>query len=206
MTALPHVGELASSKSAMKTLAPELSALMTIFRSTGPVISTRRSSRSRGMGATVQSASRTPSGRRSRKSGKLAGVDRLLPLDARGEQRLASRVELAHERLDELQRLRGEDDLTTGRHRGLELETVGRRRGRHGRPPGSRENRGRRCRTAATRRVALGPHRVKDELPTAQQGARRAFSGRRGSQRDSAVWVRTLTSRVGKVAPMFAVR
>ncbi len=38
-----QVGEFASSKSAMKTLAPELSALITILRSTGPVISTRRS-------------------------------------------------------------------------------------------------------------------------------------------------------------------
>ena len=34
----------------MKTLAPELSALMTIFGSAGPVISTRRSSRSDGVG------------------------------------------------------------------------------------------------------------------------------------------------------------
>ena len=33
-----------SSKSAIQTLAPEFSALMVIFRSTGPVISTRRSS------------------------------------------------------------------------------------------------------------------------------------------------------------------
>ena len=41
-------------------LAPELSALMTILRSTGPVISTRRSSRSGGIGATFQSASRMP--------------------------------------------------------------------------------------------------------------------------------------------------
>ncbi len=37
----PQNGELASSKSAIKTLAPELKALMTIFRSlVGPVIST----------------------------------------------------------------------------------------------------------------------------------------------------------------------
>ena len=36
-----QVGALASSKSAMKTLAPELSALITILRSVGPVISTR---------------------------------------------------------------------------------------------------------------------------------------------------------------------
>ena len=33
---LSQVGELASSKSAMKTLAPELRALIIIFRSTGP--------------------------------------------------------------------------------------------------------------------------------------------------------------------------
>ena len=52
---LLHVGELESSKSAMKTLAPELSALMIILRSTGPVISTRRSIRSAGIGATCHS-------------------------------------------------------------------------------------------------------------------------------------------------------
>src|SRR5438270_6892764 len=38
-----QVGELESSKSAMNTLAPEFKALMIILRSTGPVISTRRS-------------------------------------------------------------------------------------------------------------------------------------------------------------------
>ena len=54
-----QVGALESSKSAMKTLAPEFSALMTILRSTGPVISTRRSSRSPAGGAIFQSASRT---------------------------------------------------------------------------------------------------------------------------------------------------
>ena len=53
-----QVGEEASSKSAMKTLAPQLSALMIILRSTGPVISTRRSCRSAGIGATVHSLSR----------------------------------------------------------------------------------------------------------------------------------------------------
>ena len=46
------MGALESSKSAMYTLAPELRALMTILRSTGPVISTRRSWMSSGMGAT----------------------------------------------------------------------------------------------------------------------------------------------------------
>ena len=42
----------------MNTRAPELRALIIIFGSAGPVISTRRSSRSAGAGATVQSASR----------------------------------------------------------------------------------------------------------------------------------------------------
>ena len=56
---LAHVGEFASSKSAMKTLAPLLSALMIILRSTGPVISVRRSCRSAGIGATVHSELRT---------------------------------------------------------------------------------------------------------------------------------------------------
>jgi hypothetical protein len=41
-TTLSQVGEFESSKSAMKTFAPELSALMIVLRSTGPVISTRR--------------------------------------------------------------------------------------------------------------------------------------------------------------------
>ena len=45
----------------MKTFAPELSALIIIFRSTGPVISTRRSSRSGGALATRQSPFRTDS-------------------------------------------------------------------------------------------------------------------------------------------------
>ena len=50
------MGALESSKSAMYTLAPELRALMTILRSTGPVISTRRSWMSSGMGATCRVA------------------------------------------------------------------------------------------------------------------------------------------------------
>ena len=40
----------------MKTRAPELRALMSILGSAGPVISTRRSSRSAGAGATVQAS------------------------------------------------------------------------------------------------------------------------------------------------------
>jgi hypothetical protein len=68
-TMLAHVGDDASSQSAMNTFAPELSALMIILRSSGPVISTRRSSRSAGSGATRQSPARTAavSGRKSRR-------------------------------------------------------------------------------------------------------------------------------------------
>src|SRR3954467_9580653 len=66
-TTLLHGGLRASSKSAMNTRAPELSALIIILRSTGPVISTRRSVRSAGEGATLQLPSRTSavSGRKS---------------------------------------------------------------------------------------------------------------------------------------------
>lgn len=68
-----QVGELASSKSAIKVLAPELRALITIFRDTGPfenvktcelthipVISTRLSRRSWGIGAHFQEPSLMP--------------------------------------------------------------------------------------------------------------------------------------------------
>ena len=80
-----QVGVFESSKSAMKTLAPELSALMIILRSTGPVISTRRSRMSPGSGATVHSASRMC--RVSLKEvGLLAGIEPLLALVTRGQQ------------------------------------------------------------------------------------------------------------------------
>ena len=58
-TTFAQLGDSASSRSAMNTRAPELSALIIIFGSAGPVISTRRSSRSAGAGATDQSAART---------------------------------------------------------------------------------------------------------------------------------------------------
>ncbi len=54
-TMFPHVGEQESSKSAMNAFTGAFRALMIILRSTGPVISTRRSRRSCGTGATVQS-------------------------------------------------------------------------------------------------------------------------------------------------------
>ena len=64
-----QVGLSASSRSAMNTRAPELSALIIILVSAGPVISTRRSSRSGGAGATRQSAARM-SAVSARKSGR----------------------------------------------------------------------------------------------------------------------------------------
>src|SRR4051794_31759086 len=56
---LLQVGEFESSKSAMKPVEPLFSALITILRSVGPVISTQRFWRSEGGGATCQSPSRT---------------------------------------------------------------------------------------------------------------------------------------------------
>ncbi|ARX88506.1 hypothetical protein SMD44_07993 [Streptomyces alboflavus] len=49
-----HVGEVASSKSAIQTRAPEVSASTAVRRSGGPVISTRRSVRPGAGGATRQ--------------------------------------------------------------------------------------------------------------------------------------------------------
>ncbi len=59
VTTLLQVGESESSKSDMKTSAPELSALIIILRSTGPVISTWRFCRSAGVGATFHFPART---------------------------------------------------------------------------------------------------------------------------------------------------
>jgi hypothetical protein len=66
---LCHVGQFASSKSVMYVLAPELRALISIFRSGGPVISTRLSWRSSGTGATLQ-----PPSRMSFVSGRKSGI------------------------------------------------------------------------------------------------------------------------------------
>ena len=105
---LAKTGEVASSKSAMKTLAPEFSALTIILRSTGPVISTRRSRRSAGIGATRQSPSRMAACL-GQEVGRLAGVEQLLALDARGEQLAAALVEASVQVGEKGQRLRGEN-------------------------------------------------------------------------------------------------
>ena len=103
-----HVGEFASSKSAMKTLAPELSALITIFASTGPVISTRRSWRSAGAGRHAPVARANGRGLR-KEVGQLARAQALGALVAAREQLLALSAELALEHRHELARLLGQD-------------------------------------------------------------------------------------------------
>ena len=90
----------------MKTLAPELSALMTIFASAGPVISTRRSSRSCGVArhrplGLAQLARLLGEGR------ALAGGESLLALLARPQQSAPARAEAALEVADEAAAPRG---------------------------------------------------------------------------------------------------
>ena len=92
----------------MKQRAPEFSALMTILRSTGPVIST----------ATVLQVGRdrrdlpvalaSLPGLRE-EVGELAGGDSLLPLGARREEPLPLRVEAALKAGDELERFLGQN-------------------------------------------------------------------------------------------------
>ena len=81
----------------MNTRAPLLSALIIILGSAGPVISTRRSTRSAGASATRQSPSRTAavSGR---KSSGVAGGQAPPPLPPPREQLPPARPELALER------------------------------------------------------------------------------------------------------------
>ena len=79
----------------MKTFAPELSALIIILRSAGPVISTRRSCRSarRRRDAPVAVADVRGLGQ---EVGQLAGVEAVLPGAGRvGEQLLAAVAEVA---------------------------------------------------------------------------------------------------------------
>ena len=110
---LAKTGEVASSKSAMNTFAPEFSALTIILRSTGPVISTRRSRRSAGIGATFQSPSRMArvSGRKSGVSPASKGFWRSM----RGvEQFAAALVESAVQLGEEGERGGGEDFVEAG--------------------------------------------------------------------------------------------
>ena len=89
-TMLRHVGAFASSKSAMKPSAPELSALIVILRSVGPVISTQRCCMSAGTGATVQSPSLI-----SRVSGRKSSISPAASRARRSRARLSSSVRRA---------------------------------------------------------------------------------------------------------------
>src|SRR2546427_2074290 len=86
----------------MKVEAPELSALITILRSVGQVIYTRRSSKSFGCGAIVHSLARSGavSGM---KSGELSGVKFSLARRAQREQILPAGFEGAMQLGDEAQ-------------------------------------------------------------------------------------------------------
>ena len=99
----------ASSKSAMKPRAPELSALMTILRSVGPVISTRRSLE---VGRRRRDASSRPRGSGASRSGSRAASPRSsarLRSAALREQLLAAGVELVVQLADERERVVGQD-------------------------------------------------------------------------------------------------
>ena len=110
-TRFDQVGEFASSKSAMKTRAPELSALITIFRSVGPVISTRRSCRSGGrLRDPPRRSSRIPRVS-SRKSGSSPASSRSCRAARAAEQLLPPAAERALEVGDERQRVAGEDSV-----------------------------------------------------------------------------------------------
>ena len=97
---------------------------MTIFASTGPVISTRRHSSGFGIGAIFQSPSRMcfVVGE---EVGPLAGVETLGALGTRGQQLCAARLERAVQLGDERQRLGREDRVEAGQHRRVDLHAFG---------------------------------------------------------------------------------
>ena len=116
----------------MKTLAPELRALIIIFGSAGPVISTRRSSRSAGAGATVQ-AECADLPRRDQEVGAGSGVQFGLafvtPLEQVEPDRPEPALEVGHER----ERVLGQDAIVARDGAAAELD-AGRQR-THVRPP-----------------------------------------------------------------------
>ena len=159
-----QVGEFASSKSAMKQRAPELSALIIILRSTGPVISTRRSCRSAGTGATRQSASRiSPRLREGSRAARRPSIRACRSARAESSS-LAPGVEAAVQARDELERVLGEDLLRAplerrrgARPRAHDRQRSSRGRGRVRTPPGTCTRDTRRCSgTRAPRAGASG--------------------------------------------------
>ena len=119
---LRQVGELASSKSAMNPSAPEFSALMTILRSVGPVISTQRCCSGRAP-ARPSSRPRGPSRSSGRKSSVSPGGQPRPALGARRQQLPAARSNSRAELGDELQRV-GRQDSSNSRSDALQLEAL----------------------------------------------------------------------------------
>ena len=106
-----QVGEFASSKSAMNMRAPELSALITIFRSVGPGDldpPVAQVGRRHGLDRPVALAELARLGQEGR---ELARVEPLLPLGARVEQLAAARAEAPLQLVHEGDRLFGQNFL-----------------------------------------------------------------------------------------------
>ena len=118
----------------MNTFAPQLSALTIILRSTGPVISTRRSWRSAGTGAQVQLAL-ADRARLGQEVGQLAGVERGLALGAQREELGAARAERALQLRREVERLGRQDAGVVGRDAARTTMPGDRRRVRSWRVP-----------------------------------------------------------------------
>ena len=108
-------GEFESSKSAMKPRAPELSALMTILRVVGPVISTRRSANAAGTGAIVKS-----SGAETKESFSPASSAAWRSSRARSSSTRA-RVELLVQAPDQGERVFGQHLVVARVERGIDL-------------------------------------------------------------------------------------
>ena len=127
-TTLRQCGVLASSRSASQTFAPQLSALIAIFGSVGPVISTRRSTSPGGGGGTCQPPARTcaVSGAEVDPAG---GGDLRPAGGAGGQQRVAVGAEPGLQVGDERQRLRRQDLLAPLDRRALHAHV------RHRGPP-----------------------------------------------------------------------
>jgi hypothetical protein len=107
----------------MYVCAPELSALMIIFRSTGPVISTRRSCKSRGTRAIFQSDLRIfwVSGKKIRQS---AAVDFRLNGFAALQELFSSGFEFSGQITDKAQRLGCQDPGKLVRNRSNNFDAI----------------------------------------------------------------------------------
>ena len=138
---LSQSGVLASSKSASHTLAPEFSALIVIFLSVGPVISTRRSIRPGAGGATRQEVSLRIASVLVQEVERAAGRQLVLAPGPGLQQLVAALAELAVQHGYQVERLGGQDlvvpaagragNLNATRHRTLlTAAATGRRDGR----------------------------------------------------------------------------